>query len=75
MPDHMNCEWLESRSPWVSVKERLPKHDNDVLMVVDGVEGKFIYIGHYNRWWWLDDSTTYNVTHWQPLPEPPETIT
>jgi hypothetical protein len=57
---------------WISVKERLP-------------EGKgFVLVGNSSQWWcrpaWFDGKTfkTYEygdrwleVTHWQPLPEPP----
>lgn len=84
---------------WISVKERLPNEEDDVLILVREVE-------HYGRhhekrkvyhWqfvgWRVDEkwATTYchgfryiddenekeprcehEVTHWMPLPEPPE---
>ena len=84
---------------WISVKERLPNEEDDVLILVREIE-------HYGRhhekrnvyhWqfvgWHVDEkwATTYchgfryiddenekeprcehEVTHWMPLPEPPE---
>ena len=86
-------------SEWISVKERLPNEEDDVLILVREIE-------HYGRhhekrkvyyWqfvgWRVDEkwATTYchgfryiddenekeprcehEVTHWMPLPEPPE---
>ena len=87
------------RSKWISVKDRLPNEEDDVLILVREIE-------HYGRhhekkevyyWqfvgWRVDEkwATTYchgfrhiddenekeprcehEVTHWMPLPEPPE---
>ncbi len=86
-------------SEWISVKERLPNEEDDVLILIREIE-------HYGRhhekrkvyyWqfvgWRVDEkwATTYchgfryiddenekeprcehEVTHWMPLPEPPE---
>lgn len=59
---------------WVSVGDRLPDGDNDMLV---WSLGRYMDIGWYNnesfRWYttcsddWID-----GVTHWMPLPEPPE---
>lgn len=65
---------------WISVNERLPKQGVDVLFYIPSA--KQIDIG------WLDDGsngelcfvgTVYgcdlsDVSHWQPLPEPPMDI-
>lgn len=60
---------------WISVKDKLPEDDKDVL--VYNSKDKEIIIANYkgdNAWdsyayGWLPDDT---VTHWQPLPELPE---
>ncbi len=55
---------------WISVRERLPDTNGYYLCT-------YIFDNHrvyYDRWFSKNDnkfSTTYNVTHWMPLPEPP----
>lgn len=60
---------------WISVKDRLPERYKEVLCLFRGNKG---------RGWKIDiswvDSTRFflyedlygKVTHWMPLPEPPE---
>jgi hypothetical protein len=62
---------------WISVKERLPKDNIQVLMydvVNDEVYiGRYLYsqpsfpvFGSFGR------GRTFDITHWMPLPEPPK---
>jgi hypothetical protein len=64
---------LEAAQAWVSVEERLPEDDDEVLTYKRDGHG-------YYTWWvdsyspiqrrWVDGSTP---THWMPLPPPPVT--
>ena len=67
-----------SKVKWISVKERLPDKGNDVLtyetskyvgverIAIDRLgEGEKHPIWMYTTGW-------FEVTHWMPLPEPPE---
>ena len=60
---------LREQPRWVSVEERLPEEDGFYL-----VYGPFIYRDtkwydrrNFSQYFWKHD-----VTHWMPLPEPPE---
>ena len=60
-------------SEWISVKDRLPKIDEEVLVCfTDG----FNQIKFGVAWTIsIDGWSGYfggNITHWMPLPEPPE---
>lgn len=73
----------ESKPQWISVKDRLPEDMGAVLVIVSGTPRKNITLdgayefGEYDpdEGWILEmwpewkDAT---VTHWMPLPEPPE---
>lgn len=64
-------------SKWISVKDRLPEPDEhkEYLTTCEFggtfVEGYFELDGEVG--WWSDHfGTEFPVTHWMPLPEPPE---
>ncbi|EKQ7439849.1 DUF551 domain-containing protein [Escherichia coli] len=62
---------------WISCSERMPKGYADVL-VTDGehVEVKWWdESGYWNSWTELNsDILAHEITHWMPLPEPPQEV-
>lgn len=58
---------------WISVEERLPENDVDVLVYdrLDGV-GVCQYSSVLRKFFGDVEGTYAEVTHWMPLPEPPE---
>ena len=50
---------------WISVEEQLPEKDGRYL-VVEGLDYHWIVINST-----MQGKFDYNITHWQPLPEPP----
>ena len=71
-------KWVE----WTSVKDRLPENDNFVFVIVTGRYRNLrfenaIEIGNYvdGEGWILEAWPEWEspaVTHWMPMPEPPE---
>ena len=71
------AQWALLRNPprWIPVAERLPEENTDVLVSVDensddcGMHVCDYYDGKFLR---ADAGYIWGVTHWMPLPEPPE---
>ena len=76
---------LEAAQRWIPVTERLPEDGNDVLVTYLGYTDKKPYSDDVAKWslelngynggwlWSLDDSDVeVEITHWQPLPQPPQ---
>ena len=74
-------------SEWISVKDRLPEHNQRVLIFAEGKEdfSTIIQISQISnvglfpstpKWDWIAPFqyffTNYEITHWMPLPSPPE---
>ncbi|HIA5875391.1 TPA: DUF551 domain-containing protein [Escherichia coli] len=60
---------------WISCSERMPDNNHDVLFF--DVWG-YIRIGWFSAddrsWFTSDDGCRMEVTHWMPLPEPPQEV-
>lgn len=56
---------------WISVKERLPENEDDVLVYFEDGD---ITIAFYDGDWTKDGFSKImrEVTHWQPLPQSPK---
>lgn len=71
--------WNRRSNDWISVKERLPEKETFALLF--SVDGE-VYYGSfgYSKFYAFDSSgifaafATYEVSHWQYLPEPPEEV-
>ena len=67
---------LRERTRWIPVSERLPKRDGFYL-VLENVNQVAGYYHWCKQFGWNTDGGRINiqsVTHWMPLPEPPEEI-
>ena len=67
---------IELVQEWISVDDRLPEDDSDVLAYSrNGEEGR-IYPANYAKGVWFDciftTPATDTTTHWMPLPLPPK---
>lgn len=72
---HQVKPYRDAYCGWISVKDRLPKPRTEVLAFRKGI----IYIVWYDKGigeWRSDEWGCFNdVTHWMPLPKPPEVNT
>ena len=62
----------ETALEWIRVEDRLPDGYHDVLVSAydeDWAEDGFIYVDRYTPDGWDEHR---NITHWMPLPVPPE---
>lgn len=57
---------------WIPVAECLPESSQRVIVCrKDGKVEQGIFLG-VNGWWKVYGTNTKSVTHWMPLPEPPQ---
>ena len=65
-------------SKWISVKDRLPENEHRVLVFANDIVSEFCEVVGWNGGDFLAIGFGHNiiyppmVTHWMPLPEPPE---
>lgn len=79
---YVRADLVNGNSPvtpdgWISCSERMPKETGDIIVVSDGIvmsgisysrrDGFYIAALEYD-----DDEPIGGVTHWMPLPEPPQ---
>jgi len=66
---------------WISVKDRLPEYDIPIIVCAEGTNGKIVMEARYSEiikqftraCLTLNNyGTDRPVTHWMPLPEPPQ---
>ena len=63
---------LEKQIPrWISVKERLPENDDDVLIITEFGISMGCYVIHRDFWVYYTNPDSNIVTHWMPMPEAP----
>ena len=80
--ENAHCNCCQKGNRWISVEERLPEQEQTVLLVCkNGARFvgfyRFDYDGEvqWKIWTALGSARKLNkgrVTHWMPLPEPPE---
>ena len=59
---------------WISVANQLPKSGERVIVCrKDGRVEQGVYIG-VNGWWKVYGTNTKSITHWMPMPAPPEEV-
>ncbi len=66
-------DMLNAQPRWISVEEKLPEDPGDYL-VYDGSNVQFCkyYCSTWNTPDYYESDTIECVTHWMPLPKPPE---
>lgn len=78
--DRAKCDFYPAKAlpklgEWISVKDRLPEDNTDVLVYHGSLISIYSYMGHNE---WEDDYGYFSrtdddgITHWMPLPEPPK---
>ena len=64
-------EFHKLEDDWVSVDERLPEDDRNVIVFQDNKYISFGWLLRKETWKGSISDETIDVTHWQPLPKPP----
>lgn len=58
---------------WISVKERMPKDEEKVLIFADGEIHLMTYNANWQDFTGIEDCFEESkIKHWMPLPEPPK---
>lgn len=72
-----DCEDINVPTKWISVKDRLPKEDEDIIAFCYYHESWQAQVCHFSsnyggQWYTSVAGQWVRVTHWMPLPEPPK---
>ena len=80
--DLESLEWAKEsflkriENPWISVKDRLPEHGEPVWCGGVYLTGDFLQgvgdLKNHGKFDVYNPNFQFEVTHWQPLPEPPK---
>lgn len=71
--DHAETLDYVPRQQWISVEDRLPEEETEVLCYLGNALGKGIVVAFRRHGdWYFDGWKCPTVTHWMPLPEPPK---
>ena len=72
---------------WISVEDRLPEIDQEVLIYLEKDDDKYIVVAQLSKWCYNQWAYSYGlkgfydldpkiedaiITHWMPLPDKPE---
>lgn len=72
------AEWADEnpKSPWISVEERLPEPEREVIIVNKRKQIDIDFLtddGEDGYYWWKSDEIIWcdddKITHWMPIPE------
>ena len=59
---------------WISVKERMPEPPAQCLVYSDKRRPRGMETATYTEFGWMTAAYFPEITHWMPLPEPPEEV-
>lgn len=61
---------------WISVKDRLPRNNGMYIVCNNGfvIPAEYATYALGKRSWFGEFSELHKVSHWMPLPEPPEEL-
>lgn len=67
------AEWQSKQSPWISVEERLPDNDNEVLclcvITLNKKDTPYVFCNQYKDGAWQTKMLTkYKIIAWMPIP-------
>lgn len=77
------AQWADNnpKSPWISVEERLPEPEREVIIVNKRKQIDIDFLtddGEDGYYWWKSDEIIWcdddKITHWMPIPELAERV-